>query len=262
MIFQGKKVFITGGSKGLGKAMARRFVAEGANVAVNGRSQETLDILKEDLPEDRLLTFCADITDYQAMEDIAASVESTWGGVDVLVNNAGIVGPIVTAVKTKKEDFDRAVDINLKGTFYVSQIFGKKMIERKNGRIITMSTQIASFGDRGFFSYAVSKAALETMTRTLAYEWSQYGVTAVGIAPGFVAGGMNEGLMRKQPLVDFLSGKTPMGRMAAVDELVDLVVFLASPQARYINGETIVIDGGMTGYAREGLIDLISKGKS
>ena len=99
------------------------------------------------------------------------------------------------------------------------------------------------------------------MTRALAFEWSRYGVTLCCIAPGFIKGGMNEGLIRRQQFVDFLSAKTPIGRMGSVEELVATVLFLLSPEAQYINGETIVMDGGMTGYGQESLIDLISKGK-
>jgi NAD(P)-dependent dehydrogenase (short-subunit alcohol dehydrogenase family) len=99
------------------------------------------------------------------------------------------------------------------------------------------------------------------MTHELASEWSQHGVTICTLAPGFIKGGMNEGLIRKEVFVNFLSGKTPIGRMGTIDEVIATVLFLASNSARYINGETIIMDGGMTGYDREGLLDFINKGK-
>jgi NAD(P)-dependent dehydrogenase (short-subunit alcohol dehydrogenase family) len=263
MKFQDKVVFITGGTKGLGKAMAEAFLAEGASVAVSGRDAEAVGRFEEGFKGKKALAFSADITHYEEMDGIAGKVWDAWGKVDVLINNAGIVNPLVPSEKTKKEDFDRAIDVNLKGTFYVSQIFGKRMVAQGSGRIINMITQAALYGEKGFLPYVMSKAGLMVMTRNLASEWSRHGVTVVGIAPGFIAGGMNEGLIRKQAFVDFLSKKTPIGRMAKVEEITGLVLFLSSPEAQYINGETIVIDGGMTGYTPESLVDFImaSKGK-
>jgi NAD(P)-dependent dehydrogenase (short-subunit alcohol dehydrogenase family) len=135
------------------------------------------------------------------------------------------------------------------------------MIEQKSGRIINIASQVAFFGEKGFLPYAMSKGALIIMTRELAYEWSKHGVTICSIAPGFIKGGMNEGLIRKEVFVNFLSSRTPIGRMGTVDELVSLILFLASPEAQYINGEIITMDGGMTGYTQESLLDFISKGK-
>jgi NAD(P)-dependent dehydrogenase (short-subunit alcohol dehydrogenase family) len=262
MKFKDKVVFITGGAKGLGRAMAEAFLAEGAAVAVNGRNKATTAKFEEDFKGQRILAYNNDITNYEEMEKTAADVVSTWGKVDILINNAGIVNPLAPSEKMKKEDFDRVIDVNVKGTFYVTQAFGKKMIAQKSGRIITMASQVALFGEKGFLPLAASKSALMVMTRQLSYEWSQYGVTVCGLAPGFIKGGMNEGLIRKEVFVNFLSGKTPMGRMGTVDEVVGTVLFLASDMAHYINGETIIMDGGMTGYNPEGLLDFISKAKT
>ncbi len=259
--FADKVVFVTGGTKGLGKAVASAFLAQGAKVAVNGRDKGAVVKFEEEFSGKASKAFAADITDYDAMEAIARSVADEWGKIDILVNSAGIVSSLTLAEKTKKEDFDKVIDVNLKGAFYVSQIFGRRMIENRSGRIILISSQVAFFGDRGLLPYAVSKSALPVMTRNLASEWSQNGVTVCCVAPGFIAGGMNEGLIRRQPFVDFLSKKTPIGRLGRTEELVATVLFLSSPEAQYINGETIVMDGGMTGFAPESLIDFIGKGK-
>lgn len=261
MRFKDTVIFITGGAKGLGKAMAMAFLNEGARVAVNGRSKEAITKFEEEFAGKPILTFATDITDYEQVGEMAARVVETWGKVDILINNAGIVNPLAPSEKIKKDDFDRTIDINLKGTFYASQIFGRRMIEQKSGRIISIASQVALFGEKGFLPYALSKAALMVMTRELAYEWSKYGVTTCCLAPGFIKGGMNEGLIRKEAFVDHLSKRTPIGRMGSVDELVGLVLFLASPGAAYINGETITMDGGMTGYTQEPLLDFITKGK-
>jgi NAD(P)-dependent dehydrogenase (short-subunit alcohol dehydrogenase family) len=261
MKFKDKVVFITGGTKGLGKAMAKAFIAEGASVAVNGRNKEATTKFEEEFQGKSVLAFNADITNYDEMGQVASKVVESWRKVDILINNAGIVNPLAPSEKMKKDDFDRTIDINLKGTFYATQIFGKHMIEQKEGRIINIASQVAFFGEKGFLPYALSKGALMIMTRELAYEWSKHGVTTCCVAPGFIKGGMNEGLIRKEVFVNFLSGKTPIGRMGTVEELVSLVVFLASPEAQYINGEIITMDGGMTGYTQESLLDFISKGK-
>jgi len=262
MRFRDKVVFITGGTKGLGKAMAESFLEEGASVAVNGRNPQAVVKFEEDFKDRPVLAFNSDVTDYTAMEKTAEQVVSAWGKIDILINNAGIVNPLAPAEKIKKEDFDKTIDINVKGTFYTTQIVGKQMLAQKSGRIVNIASQVALFGEKGFLPYAVSKSALIIMARELSYEWSKHGVTICTLAPGFIKGGMNEGLIRKEVFANFLSSKTPIGRMGTVDELVGTVLFLASDAAQYINGETITMDGGMTGYVPDALIDMIAKGKS
>lgn len=261
MRFQGKVVFITGGARGLGKALAKAFLDEGASVGVNGRNSESLARFEEEFKNASVLALPADISNYEEMEVALKKVVETWGKVDILIHNAGIVNPLSPSDKMKKEDFDRVIDVNVKGAFYVLQIFGRKMIEQGFGRIINISSQVAFFGEKGFLPYTIGKAALNVMTTTLAYEWSKRGVTVCSLAPGFIKGGMNEGLIRKQPFVDHLSSRTPLGRMATVEEFVSTVLFLASDQAQYVNGTTVVMDGGMTGYTQEPLLDMITKGK-
>ena len=261
MRFKDKVVFITGGTRCLGKAMAQGFLSEGASVAVNDKDAEMVARCEEEFRGKPFHAYTADITSYEEMEAVAAAVWDAWGRVDVLINGAGVVAPLVPAEKARKADFDRVIDVNLKGTFYVTQIFGRRMIGQKSGRIISISSQAALLGERGFLSYSISKAGVMTMTRGLAYEWGRHGITTCAIAPGFMAGGMNEALLRKSDLVDFISKRTPVGKMGQVDELVATILFLASPEAFYINGETLVFDGGATGYAPETLLDVLSKGR-
>jgi len=261
MRFKEKVVFVTGGTKGLGKAVAKAFLEEGARVAVNGRSVEAVERFKEEFEGREARAFASDITDYAALEVNAKDVVAEWGRVDLLVNNAAITGPIASAEKAKKADFDSVIDVDVKGTFYASQIFGRHMIAQGSGRIISISSQVGLFGDKGFLAYAVAKGAIQIMTRNLAFEWGKFGVTTCCVAPGFIRGGMNEGLIKRQRFVEFLSAKTPAGRMGNVEELVATVLFLASDEARYINGETVVMDGGMTGYDQESLVDFISKSR-
>jgi len=259
MRFKDQVVFITGGTRGLGKAMAAQFLAEGASVAVNGIPQEAVSQFEEEFKGKPVLAFYADVTNYEEMENAATKTVEKFGKVDILINNAGVVNALMPAEKMKKEEFDKSIDINLKGAFYASQIFGRHMIAAKYGRIINIASQVALFGEKGFLPYAVSKSGLMVMARTLAYEWSRFGVTTCTVAPGFIAGGMNEGLVRKQMFVDYLCSRTPAGRMMNPEEYVSIILFLASKEAAYINGETITIDGGMTGYTPESLLDFIAK---
>ncbi|MBP9560855.1 MAG: SDR family oxidoreductase [Syntrophorhabdaceae bacterium] len=261
MNFKEKVVFITGGTRGIGKAMAMAFMEEGARVGVNGRNMDAIARFEDEFKGRDTLALKADIGNYNEMEAAAGAVVNKWGRVDILINNAGIVNPLMPAEKIKKDDFERVIDINLKGTFYTTQIFGKKMIENRSGRIISIASQVGFFGEKGFLPYSISRSSLMLMTRSIAHEWSRYGVTACAVAPGFIKGGMNEGLIKKEAFVDFLSKRTPVNRMGSVEELVSLVLFLASEQAVYINGETITFDGGMTGYTQEPLLDFIMKGR-
>jgi NAD(P)-dependent dehydrogenase (short-subunit alcohol dehydrogenase family) len=259
MRFKDKVVFITGGSKGLGKALTLKFLEEGAEVGVVGRDGNSLEkLVRESGGNSGLAVYEGDISDYKRMEEIVDDFVGRKKRVDILVNNAGIVNALLPAERLKKEDFDRTIDVNLKGTFYVTQLFGKKMIEQGGGRIINVSSQAGLFGEKGFLPYALSKGAIILMTRMLAHEWGKYGVTLCSVAPGFVKGGMNENLIKKDIFVQFLSKRNPLLRMAEVSEFVSLILFLSSEDARYINGETIVLDGGMTGYTMEPLLDFIA----
>lgn len=261
MRFEGKVVFITGGYRGLGRALTEAFLAEGASVAVNGRNKEKIAAFEEEFKGRPAFALTADISDYGEMEAALQKSVERWGRIDVLVHNAGIVNPLSPSEKMKKEDFDRVIDTNLKGSFYVLQLFGKQMLQQGYGRIINISSQVALYGEKGFLPYAISKAALNVMTTNLAYEWSGRGVTICALAPGFIRGGMNEGLIKKQQFVDHLSNRTPLKRMGSVEEFVATVLFLASDAAQYINGTTVSMDGGMTGFTQEPLLDMITKGR-
>ena len=182
-----------------------------------------------------------------------------FGKIDILVNNAGVNPFILEAEKIKEEGWDQVLDTNLKGVFLCCQAAGKKMIQQGGGKIINISSAAGLLGEQGFLPYCVSKAGIMTLTRILAYEWSKYQVTVNAIAPGFVAGGMNTPVLNKESLLSGLTQKVPMKRLANPREIVNIVLFLASEESSYINGTTIVADGGMTGYSPTGFIDLIAE---
>jgi NAD(P)-dependent dehydrogenase (short-subunit alcohol dehydrogenase family) len=176
-----------------------------------------------------------------------------------LVNNAGVNPFILEAEKIKEEGWDQVLDVNLKGVFLCCQAVGKKMIQQGGGKIINISSAAGLLGEQGFLPYCVSKAGVMVLTRILAYEWSRYNILVNAIAPGFVAGGMNTPILNKEILLSGLTQKVPLKRLGNPEEIVKIALFLASEDSSYINGSTIVADGGMTGYQPIGFIDLIAE---
>jgi 2-deoxy-D-gluconate 3-dehydrogenase len=183
----------------------------------------------------------------------------SFGRIDILVNNAGVNPFILEAEKIKEEGWDQVIDVNLKGVFLCCQTAGKKMMEQGGGKIINISSVAGFLGEQGFLPYSVSKAGVVMLTRILAYEWSKYNILVNAIAPGFIAGGMNAPILNKEILVSGLTQQVPLKRLAKPEEIVNVALFLASDDSSYINGTTIVADGGMMGYHPVGFIDLIAE---
>jgi len=261
MKLKGKVALITGSTKGMGKEFATGFAKEGANVIINSRDLEKAKAVAEELEayKVRSLGIGADVSRSQ---DVTRMVEETlrqFGNIDILVNNAGINPFILEAEKIKEEGWDQVLDVNLKGVFLCCQEVGRQMIRQGGGKIINISSAAGLTGEQGFLPYCVSKAGVSVLTRILAYEWSRYNIIVNAVAPGFIAGGMNTPVLDKEVLVSGLKGKIPLKRFGKVEEIADLVLFLASDASGYINGTTIVADGGMAGYQPLGFIDLISE---
>jgi 2-deoxy-D-gluconate 3-dehydrogenase len=185
----------------------------------------------------------------------------TFGRIDILVNNAGVNPFILEAEKIKEEGWDQVLDTNLKGVFLCCQAAGKKMIQQGGGKIINISSTAGIIGEQGFLPYCVSKAGVMTLTRILAYEWSRYNILVNAVAPGLIAGGMNAPILNKEILVSGLTQQVPLKRFGKPEEIVNTVLFLASDESSYINGTTIVADGGATGYHPMGFLDLIAEMK-
>jgi 2-deoxy-D-gluconate 3-dehydrogenase len=177
------------------------------------------------------------------------------------VNNAGVNPFILEAEKIKEEGWDQVLDTNLKGVFLCCQAAGKKMIQQGGGKIINISSTAGIIGEQGFLPYCVSKAGVMTLTRILAYEWSRYNILVNAVAPGLIAGGMNAPILNKEILVSGLTQQVPLKRFGKPEEIVNTVLFLASDESSYINGTTIVADGGATGYHPMGFLDLIAEMK-
>lgn len=227
-------VLITGGSRGIGLATARAFAADGDKVAVTYRSEPPRD-------ESIFCTPC-EVTSPEAVEAAFSAVESELGPVEVLVSNAGITADMLL-LQMKEESFTNVVDTNLTGAYRVARRAVPRMIRARWGRLVFISSVVALSGSAGQANYAASKAGLVGLARSLARELGGRGVTANVVAPGFVDTEMTSALSepRRAQIVD----QVPLGRMAEPSEIATAVTFLASPQAGYITGAVVPVDGGL-----------------
>ncbi len=263
MRLKGKVALITGSTRGIGKEFAMGFAREEADVIINGRNLEKAKGVAKEAEGlgVRSLAIGADMSLSQDVTRMVEEVVHVFGRIDILVNNAGVNPFILEAERIKEEGWDQVLDVNLKGVFLCCQAVGKKMIQQGGGKIINISSAAGILGEQGLLPYCVSKAGVMMLTRILAYEWSRYHITVNAIAPGFVAGGMNTPILNKEILVSGLTQKVPLKRFGTPEEIVRIVLFLASEDSSYINGTTIIADGGATGYHPTGFIDMIAEMK-
>jgi 3-oxoacyl-[acyl-carrier protein] reductase len=228
-----RTVLVTGGNRGIGFAIAQRFVTEGYRVAVTARSGEG--------PAGSL-TVRADVTDSATLDSAIEQVEAQLGPITVLVANAGITKDTLL-MRMSDEDFDDVVATNLGGVFKVVKRSIKSMIKAKHGRIILISSVVGLYGSAGQVNYASSKAALVGFARSLTRELGSRGITTNVVAPGFINTDMTQALPRDQQ--DAYRQAIPAGRFAEASEVASAVVWLASDDAAYISGAVIPVDGGL-----------------
>lgn len=228
-----RSVLVTGAARGIGRAIAERFVAAGDRVATFYRSGE--------LP-DGVLGVVADVRDTAAVDAGFAAVEAAHGPVEVLVANAGITRDGLL-MRMSDEDFEEVLDVNLVGSFRVVRRASKSMIRLRRGRIVLISSVVGLYGQTGQVNYAASKAGLVGMARSITRELGGRGITANVVAPGFVDTDMTRAL--PDDLRDSYLKAIPAGRFAAADEVAAVVEFLASSGAGYISGAVVPVDGGL-----------------
>ncbi len=236
---------ITGGSRGLGAGLVQAFLDAGYGVETCARSGTDTVKAWEDNPEFKELfhfTVC-DVSDAGQADRFVKDAVTRWGRLDVLVNNAGVAREGVIAL-FGDDDLDQVVDLNLKGTVYVTRAVSRAMLARRSGSIVNISSVVGLSGYRGLAVYGATKAALDGFTRALARELGSRGITVNSVAPGYLRTEMSHGLDEEQ--LNQISRRTPFGRLGESEDVARAVLFLTDPANTYITGQVLVVDGGLT----------------
>ncbi len=242
---EGKTAVVTGGTSGIGRAIAIGLAEAGADVVATGRRQQQMEEVAAEIEARgrKTLRQIADVRDRASLERLLAASLEKFGKVDILVNCAGIAKRTPT-LEASEDEWRDILDTNLIGTLRTCQIFGRPMLERGYGRIINIVSLTSFVAFTEVAAYAASKAALASLTRSLAVEWSKKGVMVNAIAPGVYRTDINAKLLDSTPRGQEILMRTPMGRYGQPEELVGAAVLLASDGASFIAGEVLVVDGG------------------
>ena len=240
-----KVALITGGARGIGKEIAKEFAKNGYDLVINYVSDntDTKQIQQEfENFETKLCLIKADVSNFTSCEEMVKKAIETFGKIDVLVNNAGITKDNLL-MRMKEEEFDRVIEINLKGTFNVTKQVIPYMIKKREGSIINVSSVVGVCGNAGQCNYSASKAGIIGFTKSLAKELASRNIRVNAVAPGFIATDMTEVL--SDAVKENINSQIPLKRMGEASEVAKVVKFLASEDASYITGQVINIDGGM-----------------
>ena len=244
--FQGKRVVVTGAGRGIGLAVATAFAAEGAKVAVLSRNEQSCSKASSQINESypgAARYYAVDVAHFDSVQEVGKRVLEELGGVDVLINNAGVTRDGLL-LRMKHEDWDAVLDTNLKGAFNMVKAFLRSLMKAEEPRIINISSVIGLVGNAGQVNYAASKAGLIGFTKSVARELAGRSVTCNAVAPGFIRTDMTDVLT--DDLREEVLKRIPLNDMGEAEEVAGLCLYLASPAARYITGQVIAIDGGMT----------------
>ncbi len=242
-----KVALVTGGTAGIGKAIALAYAQEGASVVVFGTNSERAQQVVQEMESkagagQKFLFKLLDIAHKKAVDLAISEVLAAFGAIDILVNNAGITADGLL-MKMSEEDWDRVIAVNLKSVYNTSQALVRPMLKARKGKIINISSVVGLMGNAGQTNYAASKAGMIGMTKSLAKEVASRGICVNCIAPGFIQTSMTDALSDAQKEVIFK--QIPMGRLGLAEEIAHAAVFLASPMSDYITGQTLTVDGGM-----------------
>lgn len=244
-MLKGKCSVVTGASRGIGRAIAKRLAKAGSNIVLNYRSSEKeASELKSELEDMNVevLVYKCDIQNINEVSEMLKAAKEKFGKIDIMVNNAGITKDTLL-LRMKQEDFDSVIDVNLKGVFNCLKEITPIMVRQKGGKIINISSVIGLIGNAGQVNYAASKAGVIGMTKSLAKEVGSRGITVNAVAPGFIQTDMTNDLNDKYK--DEIKKNIPLRRLGEAEDVANLVAFLASEESSYITGQVINVDGGM-----------------
>ena len=241
---ENKVALITGGTRGIGKAIAKKFAEKGYNLIINYVSENTdLEKLKKDInSKNEILFVRANVGDFTSCEELIKKAIEKFGKIDVLVNNAGITRDNLI-MRMKEEDFDKVINTNLKGTFNVTKNVVPYMMKKRSGKIVNISSVVGVSGNAGQCNYAASKAGIIGFTKSIAKELASRNILANCIAPGFIDTDMTGVL--SDSVKENINSQIPLKRMGSAEEIAKAVYFLAGEDNTYITGQVLNVDGGM-----------------
>lgn len=243
-----KSAIVTGSARGIGRAIAEKMAEAGADIVISDILKEEGEKTAKEISEKynvKAVFVEANVADNQSAANLIDKTIENFGKVDILVNNAGITRDGLF-LRMKEEDFDRVININLKGTFNCSQAAFKAMVKQRSGSIINIASVIGLMGNAGQANYAASKAGVIAMAKSIAKEGAKRGVRANSIAPGFIRTDMTDIL--KEEVQSQILSQIPMGEMGTPEDIANTALFLASDLSKYITGQVITVDGGMVTY--------------
>lgn len=243
--FTGKIVVVTGGNRGIGRAIAEAFARQGADLVIGGRTINEVEQTAQEISSAtgrKVVAVQVDVSDFQNANAFIEKAVNLFGRVDVLVNNAGITRDKLL-MRMDEADWDTVLDINLKGTFNCCKAVARPMLKQRSGRIINVSSVSGLAGQVGQANYSASKAGMIGLTKALAREFASRNITVNAVAPGYVPTGLTNDL--PDELKESILKATPLGRMGKPEEIASAVVFLASDEAAFITGQVLAVDGGM-----------------
>jgi 3-oxoacyl-[acyl-carrier protein] reductase len=235
-----KKIILTGGSRGIGLSILEKLYSLGSQILIIGSNKENLEKIKSKFP--KILIEAFDLADHHQITNLFKNCMNQLGGLDVLINNAGITRDNL-AIRMSKDEWSKVIDVNLTSSFLMSQEAIKLMLKNKKGSIVNITSVVAHLGNAGQVNYASSKAALIAMSKSLAREYAKKNIRVNCISPGFIETDMTSVLKEDQKAM--LLNNIPMGKMGVGNDIANGVIFLASDMSNYITGETIHINGGM-----------------
>ena len=240
MNLKNKKVLITGATGGIGNSLVRKFHDLGSIVVATGTNQEKIDSLKKNFSNIQVERFKLD--EHEKIENFVDKIETLTGGIDILVNNAGITLDNLS-IRLSEENWKKVLDINLTATFLMCKFAIKKMLKKKSGKIINITSIVGHTGNLGQSNYAASKAGIIAFSKSLALEYAKKNININCVSPGFIKTDMTEKI--SEDFKKTLINKIPSGNLGTGEDVSNCVAFLASDMANYINGETIHVNGGM-----------------